>query len=188
MGCESSTNNSYNEGSHIYLESQIREFEIKLGTFSQSFSDIMTRINSRLIADKNNISSENTLHSLGLNYFKETAFKNILSDDILRVELIKEAPCDPDVLNVESSKEAPYNPNTMKLLFFLLTRSNSSENQSDKAKFLYFTLKRDLSEEFDTIVDKDSENFIKLVGAIVHLSTITLVGIKLFLMVRCLLH
>jgi hypothetical protein len=173
MGCEISPQNSYNEGSHSDLESGIRDFEMKLGTFNLTFSEINTRINARLLNNKNEIPSENLFTFLGINsLLREESFKTLLANEIFRVD---------------SQKEQPYDTSRIKSLFFLLTRSNLDGEYQDKAKFLYFSMKKSLADNFSEVLDIENFNLSQFLEIAVNLSIETLVG-KIVFKFRCLLY
>jgi len=140
----------------------MREWELKLGTFEKSLFDIISRINAKLLVDCQNIPKSNLIHFFNLE-FKENAFKDIIEQDILKLG---------------TGKDSLYDPDMLKILFFLLTKSNVSVNNNhqnqDKAKFLYSVLKDD-TEELDSAIDRENPVFVKFIQTCVTMATVTLV-------------
>ena len=115
MGCELQKNNYADGGDHCHLETEIRQWEIRLGTFDKILMDIITKINAKLLIDSHNIPKENLISFFNLE-IKENSFKNIMNQDILKIG---------------SQKDAEFDPDMIKLLFFLLTRTNLSKNKTN---------------------------------------------------------
>ena len=69
----------------------------------------------------------------------------------------------------------------IKILFFILTKSNQSKSKSnsyqDKAKCLYSFLK-DENEDLDSVIEKENPTLAKLMETCVYISTEVLIGIR----------
>lgn len=171
MGCDFKGRSRYSECPYS-IETEIREWELKLGTFDRPLFEIISRINAKLLSDAQNIPRENLIHFFNLE-FKENAFKEII---------------DKDIFKIGGAKEGSYDPDMFRTLFFLLTKSNVSSNATnnnqDKAKFLYSALKDD-TEELDTAIDRENPALIRFLQTCINLSTLILVG-KLIFEFRCL--
>ena len=163
MGCNNAKRNAYSESTYSF-ESEIRDWEVKLGTFDKTLFDILSGINAKLIVDPN-IPKLKIFHFFNLN-LKEEKFEDILKLDILRFN---------------SEKDGLYNPDMLKILFFLLTKSTISNNNKtdnqDKAKFLYSILMDD-TEVLDKTIDRENPNLIAFLTTCVTISCVSLVGKK----------
>ena len=165
MGCEIQKNNYIDNNSTCQQENDIRNWEMNLGTFNQNIMDIITKINAKLLFDSHNIPRENIIHYFNLEV-KENLFKSILSNDIFRIG---------------SNKDAEFDPEMIKILFFILTKSNQSKSKSnsyqDKAKILYSFLK-DENEDLDSVIEKENPTLAELMETCVYISTEVLIGIR----------
>ena len=165
MGCDlASLRISYSH-SEFSIETNIREWELKFGTFDQTLFEIISKINAKLIADSQIIpKSKNLIHYFNLE-LNEIAFNHIL---------------DHEVFKFNSEKDGNYDPEMVKILFFLLTRSNLSTNNDnqnqDKSKFLFSILKDD-SEELDKVIDRESPNLINFLENCVRIACVSILGI-----------
>jgi hypothetical protein len=162
MGCDFKGRSRYSDCAYS-VENEVREWELKLGTFEKTLFDIISRINAKLLTDSRNFPKEELIHFFNLE-LKESDFKVWLETETFRVN---------------GQKEGNYDPDMIKALFFLLTRSNVTPNSSnqnqDKAKFLYSVLKDD-SEDLDCAIDKENPAFIRFLQTCINISTVTLLG------------
>ena len=145
------------------MESEVREWEMKLGTFEKSCMQIMSKINTKLLVyDCENIPKTNLINFFNLE-FKENAFNNIINNEIFKTS---------------SQTESRYDPDMIKILFFLLTVSQTSPDKSnkyqDKAKLLCSFVKDD-NEELNSPLHRENPVFAEFIETCVYISTITLV-------------
>jgi len=162
MGCIGSRN-AYAECSYT-VESQIRDWEVRNGTFDVTFHDLISRINLKMMVNKEPIRDfSNIIHYFNLNAdnIKEANFKTLLSNSYFKTG--------------EAGKET-FETENFKLLLFLLTRSlKNATDLHDKTQFLFSYLKNSF-EIMDSPINREETNFEEFIKDLIFLSCDTLVN------------